>query len=370
MSRIIVFGATGYTGGLTARSLVRDGARPTLVARSPERVQALADELGGLEWAVADVAEPATLRAAVTRGDVLVSTVGPFLEYGVPAVRTAAEVGAHYLDSTGEGPFIRQVFETWGPKAETTGAALLPAFGFDYVPGTFAGALAIEEAGPTATRVDIGYFPSGFGASGGTRASAARVLVEDGYTYRGGRIQRETPGRHVLRFDVHDRPRTAVSIPAAEQFGLPAAYPQLQHVTVGLGAPAAAALTATAISRLVLPALRIPAIRRAAVTAAERTLKGSTGGPSADDRATSTSTVVAVARDIDGRQLASVTLRGPDPYEFTANVLAWGAVALADGRAREAGALGPIGAFTLAGLEDACAQAGLIPVNPRGSTSS
>ena len=55
------------------------------------------------------------MRALVERGDVLVSTVGPFARWGEPAVQAAIATGAHYLDSTGEGSFIREVFERFGP---------------------------------------------------------------------------------------------------------------------------------------------------------------------------------------------------------------------------------------------------------------
>src|ERR671935_2457585 len=116
--RIVLFGATGYTGDLTARALVARGARPVLAGRDKARVRALAEELGGLEWKVADVARPDSVRALVERGDVLVSTVGPFTRWGEPAVEAAIAAGAHYLDSTGESAFIRQVFERFGPGAQ------------------------------------------------------------------------------------------------------------------------------------------------------------------------------------------------------------------------------------------------------------
>src|SRR5919197_5342883 len=105
--RIVLFGATGYTGRLTAEAMVERGARPVLAARNRDRVAALAGELGGLEHAVADVADPASIRDLLERGDVLVSTVGPFTRWGEPAVQAAIAVGAAYLDSTGETPFIR-----------------------------------------------------------------------------------------------------------------------------------------------------------------------------------------------------------------------------------------------------------------------
>src|SRR4051794_13176269 len=109
--RIVLFGATGYTGDLTARAMVARGMRPVLAARNPDRVVALGEELGGLETAVADVGQPASIRELLSPGDVLVSTVGPFTRWGEAAVTAAIEAGAHYLDSTGEPPFIRDVFE-------------------------------------------------------------------------------------------------------------------------------------------------------------------------------------------------------------------------------------------------------------------
>jgi NAD(P)-dependent dehydrogenase (short-subunit alcohol dehydrogenase family) len=89
-SRIIVFGATGYTGRLVSEQLVARGQRPLLAARDRGRVEALAAELGGLDSAVADVSRPADLAALVEAGDVLVSTVGPFVRWrSVPAPTTS-----------------------------------------------------------------------------------------------------------------------------------------------------------------------------------------------------------------------------------------------------------------------------------------
>ena len=77
----------------------------------------------------------------------LVSTVGPFTRYGAAALDAAVGAGAHYIDSTGEPPFIRRVFEEWGPRATSARCGLVTAFGYDYVPGNLAGALALEQAG-------------------------------------------------------------------------------------------------------------------------------------------------------------------------------------------------------------------------------
>ena len=178
-ARIVLFGATGYTGRLVAEAMVERGLKPVLAARSASKLNELVAELGGgLETATADVSDPPSVAALVERGDVLVSTVGPFVRYGTPALAAAVTAGAHYIDSTGEPPFIREVFEHYGPPASDAGIGLLTAFGYDWVPGNLAGGLALERAGERATRVDVGYFVTGTGlsASGGTKASLMGVI--------------------------------------------------------------------------------------------------------------------------------------------------------------------------------------------------
>jgi short subunit dehydrogenase-like uncharacterized protein len=361
-ARILLFGATGYTGDLTARSLVRQGASPVLVARNPERVAGLATELGGLESRVADVSDPASIHDLVEPGDVLISTVGPFLRFGEPAVRAAAEKGAHYLDSTGEGPFMREVFERWGPVAAGNRAGLLTAFGFDYVPGNLAGALAVTEAGPDAVAVDVAYFPQGFKTSGGTNASIAGMMLVDGFAFTGGALRTERAGRRVRRFDVAGRTMTAVSLPGSEHFGLPAAFPHLREVGVYLGLPPAAARMMSGSTALSTPLRKVAPLRAAGARAAAKLVKGSTGGPSAEQRAQSRHTMVAEARGADGTVLARVTMTGPDPYDFTGDILAWGAITAAERGLLATGGLGPVGAFGLEVLTEGCARAGLVRV--------
>src|SRR3954470_22318920 len=237
--RIILFGATGYTGRLTADAFKRRGVKPVLAARSQGPLEALAAELGGgFETAVADVARPESVRALVERGDVLLSTVGPFVRYGEPALRAAVDAGAHYLDSTGEGPFIRRVFEEFGPQAERAGAVLLTAMGYDWVPGNLAGGLALQDAGEAATRLDVGYFILGDargGGSGGTMASMVGILFEPSYAFRGGRIVTERGGKRVRDFDVNGRALKGLTVGSTEAFSLPRVHPPLRDVDAYLG---------------------------------------------------------------------------------------------------------------------------------------
>ncbi|MFF0487400.1 saccharopine dehydrogenase family protein [Nocardia sp. NPDC004068] len=356
MSKIVVFGATGYTGRLTAEALIARGATPVLAGRHATAVEKLAADLGGADTAVADVTDPASVRALLSRGDVLVTTVGPFLRHGEPALAAALAAGAHYFDSTGEGPFIRGVFERDAPAREV-GIGLLTAFGFDYVPGNLAAGLVLREA-PEAVGVEIGYFMASPGTSGGTRASMAGMLFEQGFAHRGGELVTERTGARVRAFDVAGRTGRGLSVPGSEHLALTRAYPQLRDVGVylGLTGPVARGLQATSLLAGAITAVG-PA-RRATQGLLTRIVKGSTGGPDAAARARTRSWVVAEAVDAAGRTLASVTLKGGDPYEFTAAMLAWGAHTALDGGLRGVGALGPVDGFGLDALTAAAADAG------------
>src|SRR4051794_9843498 len=358
MGRIVLFGATGYTGGLVADALLRRGARPVLAARSEESLRGLASELGGgLDTAVADVSRPETVRGLVERGDVLLSTVGPFARWGEPAVRAAVDAGAHYLDSTGETGFIRRVFEEFGPRAGD--AALLTAMGFDWVPGNLAGGLALTEAGDAAVRADVGYYVTGrVAVSGGTRASAAGVMLEPSFTYAGGTVRTERGGARVRSFDVRGRERPALSVGSTEAFSLPRAFPSVRDVDVYLGAFGSATRPMAAFSL----AGSVPGVRPAMGALASRFVKGSTGGPDKATRARSATHIVAVASGAGGDALATVHLDGPNVYDFTADMLAWAAEAMRDGALKATGALGPVEAFGLDRLREGCAEAGLTRV--------
>jgi short subunit dehydrogenase-like uncharacterized protein len=303
------------------------------------------------------------LRALVERGDVLVSTVGPFARWGEPAVQAAIGAGAHYLDSTGEGSFIRAVFERYGAGAQAAGCGLLTAFGYDWVPGNLAGALALRAAGEAATRVEIGYFAPGSDAgsmSGGTRASAASVMLSPGFAWHGGRLVGERPGRRGRSFELAPGRRArAISLATSEHFALPRIHPTLRDVDVFLGWFGPASEPMRALSAGLSAVTMLPGARPVLQSVVGHLVKGSTGGPDATARATSRSIVLAEAFDAAGTRLADVRLEGANAYELTASFLAWGAQTAAAGGLQGSGALGPVDGFGLEALEAGCAEAGI-----------
>jgi short subunit dehydrogenase-like uncharacterized protein len=141
---IVLFGATGFTGALTAEYLARNapaGLRWALAGRSPEKLEKvraeLADvdpELKQLELLHADSTDPSSLADVARRARVLITTVGPYLTYGEPLVAACAEAGTDYVDLTGEPEFVDRMYVAHHATAEKTGARIVHACGFDSVP--------------------------------------------------------------------------------------------------------------------------------------------------------------------------------------------------------------------------------------------
>jgi short subunit dehydrogenase-like uncharacterized protein len=362
-ARIVLFGATGYTGRLTAEAMVERGLRPVLAARSQAKLDELAEELGGegLETMTADVSDPPSVAAVVESGDVLVTTVGPFARWGQPAAAAATTVGAHYIDSTGEPAFVREVFERYGPAADQAGIGMLTAMGYDWVPGNLAGGLALDRAGDLATRVDLGYFITGSGASmsGGTRASLVGAITAPAFGFRDGKVQTERGAKRVRSFRVGSKDLAGVSVGSSEHFTLPRLAPRLREVNAYLGwfGPASRAMQAMSAGTSV--AMKLPGVEKLWSAASERFVQGSTGGPGEEARSRSGSHIVAIAYDAAGRPLSEVHLDGVDGYTFTGRILAWAAERAAAGGLKGTGALGPVEGFGLDALAEGVAEAGI-----------
>ena len=345
--RIIVWGATGYTGGLVAHQLAADGVTDVVLAgRNRERLTELAHGLDGdPEVAVADSDRPESLRGLVTADDVVIATVGPFTRHGWPAAQVCAEVGAGYLDSTGEPPFIRDVLGRLAPLAAGSGAVLAPAFGYDFVPGQLAAVHALRQA-PEATAVRVGYFTAGSGAgrltSGGTAASIASVVAEPAYAWRGGRLVSERAAARVRRFPASGGSLAGISIGGSEHLFLPHTFPQLRDVDLYLGWAGRRSRLVQVGSAVTSPLTGLRGASGVLDRVTSRLVRGSTGGPSAVDRAKVLTRVIAHAVAGDGAVLARCELRGPNPYDLTASLLQLTARRMRDGQVKPpAGVLGP-----------------------------
>jgi len=137
---IVLYGATGFVGRLTAEYLACAGgkARIALAGRSTERLLAIRETLGesAQSWPVlvADASSRSTLDAMAAQTRVVVTTVGPYTRYGLPLVAACAAAGTDYADLTGEAMFVRESIDLYHKQAHDTGARIVHACGFDSIP--------------------------------------------------------------------------------------------------------------------------------------------------------------------------------------------------------------------------------------------
>ncbi|MBF6464507.1 saccharopine dehydrogenase NADP-binding domain-containing protein [Nocardia beijingensis] len=138
---LVLFGATGFVGKLTAEYLLGaapESARIALAGRSLEKLTSVRADLGpkaaGWDLVVADSTDQAALDALAVRTKVVVTTVGPYLRYGMPLVAACAKAGTHYADLTGEPLFIRDAIDAYHEQAVATGAKIVNSCGYDSIP--------------------------------------------------------------------------------------------------------------------------------------------------------------------------------------------------------------------------------------------
>ncbi len=338
---ILVLGATGFSGRMVVERLVERGLPARGAARSPEKLEQLAADFPGVETAVADVADPASVVAAAEGCGALITTVGPYTKFGDVAAEAALTAGVPYVDITGEPAWLRKVFGPYDERARAAGLPLLPAFGYDYVPGNLAGAIALQRAGAAAVQIDVAYFLAGKqkrdteSFSKGTLDSLEASSKERGFAFREGRVQDVDGPRRVQEHTLDGERVTAVAIGGTEHFALPRFAPQLREVNVGLG--------------WFQPGGERP----------ERDPENEAAGPGEAKREESRARVIAIARDAAGEALEAVHVDGPNPYDLSGLLTAWAAEQILAGALSGTGALGPVDAFGLEGLRAGCAEIGL-----------
>jgi short subunit dehydrogenase-like uncharacterized protein len=335
-NRIVVVGATGYTGKLVAREL-SGGVEPVLLtARDPERLQALAREVGAATTRIVDVAKAETLAGALRGGDVVVNCAGPFSDLGEPVVEACIAAGAHYLDITGEQRFMKRVYDRFHGAAQDAGLVVVNGMAFEYAIGDCAAALAASRLSPPLRSVDLFYAWHGGvrTSSRGTRRSVLRVIRDGGYAYANGRWSHWHTGaqRETVRLPGGKR-RPALWFPAGEILTVPR-HQQVRTVRgwIVIGSALAAALPRIA------PVL--PRLVSLVEPLSEWHLRRAPEGPRPEQRRRSRFLICAVAIGSDGDQ-ACINVDGANPYELTATIVAHAARRLLRSAPSSTGVLAP-----------------------------
>jgi short subunit dehydrogenase-like uncharacterized protein len=197
---VVVFGAGGVTGRRVAAYLAERaeevGARWAVAGRDPVKLERTLGEIGvaAPETIVADVGDPASLAAMASRTKVVLDLVGPYTLYGEPAIEACVANGAHYVDLTGEIPFVRRMIDAFHDRAVAAGVKVVQVCGFEALPPDLSVLLAAETARErwdeelseadvdVATHQPAGRLGPADLISGGTLQSMAEALGDEDAT--------------------------------------------------------------------------------------------------------------------------------------------------------------------------------------------
>lgn len=355
---IVVYGATGYTGTLVAHELRRRGLDMLLAGRSAEKLARLADELGGAPTRAVALDDAAGLRALLADAASVISCAGPFVRYGEPLARAAVETGTHYVDTTGEQPYMQLLQERYDDQARAGGAALVPAMGFDYVPGDLLAHLTAQGVEPLRELV-LAYAPQGMQPTRGTLRSALGMLAAKSVVYRDGdwRPAPLRPTRASFPFPAPVGSQPVTYYPSGEALTVPR-HVETRSVTTLItvetfaGTPKAAPLMP-----VIAPALALT-LRSPLGGMLEPLLARYPEGPSESSRAKVRFTIVALAHGEDGRIRRGVATGG-DVYALTAVTAVHGAALMAEPAYDRSGVLSPASAYDAQAFLDALAPHGV-----------
>ncbi|CAN5416667.1 hypothetical protein BH10ACT11_BH10ACT11_09870 [soil metagenome] len=352
---IAVYGASGYTGKLIAAELAAAGVEFVLSGRNRAKLEAVAaDVAGDVRVEAVALDDPAGLRRMLEPCSAVIACAGPFSIHGEPVVSAAAETGTHYLDTTGEQPFMRMVFDAYGPIAERSGAALVTAMGFDYVPGDMIASLTAEGMGDL-DELELSYAVLGFGPTRGTAHSAVASIADADVEWRDGALvaadRKISRGR--FTFSAPIGAQRMVRYPAGEHVTVP------KHVSTSLVTTRLTAATtmppklsagAPALMGGLQLALRSALIKRGFDSLIRRLPEG----PKLEDRRSARFEIGCTARA--GTLTRSGTIRGGDIYGMTARATVNGALLMSEPGFGLSGAVAPSQAFDpvsfLFGLSD------------------
>ncbi|MFE6282047.1 saccharopine dehydrogenase family protein [Streptomyces sp. NPDC057877] len=342
---IVLFGATGFVGTLTAEYLAAHapgGLRWAIAGRDARRLEELRERLpGGADVGVlrAEVSDPASLRELATRARVVATTVGPYVRYGEDLVAACADHGTDYLDLTGEPEFVDLTYVRHDARARETGARLLHACGFESVPHDLGVYFTVRQLPEDVPLTVDGYVTADATFSGGTFASALDQFARGRQLTAAARDRR----RHEPRL----MGRRAVATPGAPRFAgevgawalpLPTVDPQIvrrsarslrrygpdfryRHYAAVRRLPVA--VGGMAAVGAVVAAAQVPPVRR---WLSGRLQPGD--GPSAEKRARSWFSARFVGEG-GGRRVYTEVAGGDPGYDETAKMFAEAALSLA-----------------------------------------
>jgi short subunit dehydrogenase-like uncharacterized protein len=213
---LVLFGATGFTGGLTARYLAANGPkglRWALAGRNREKLEAVRSRLEDVlslrvpvpNLVEADATDAEAMAKVAESAKVVATTVGPYALYGEPLVAACAAAGSDYVDLTGEPEFVDRIWLGYHEQARQSGARLVHCCGFDSVPHDLGAYFTVKQLPEGVPLTVNGYVRMGAQFSGGTFHSAINAFARGRQTVAAAKRRRQAEQRPLGR-EVHSAP--------------------------------------------------------------------------------------------------------------------------------------------------------------------
>ena len=159
--KVLIYGASGYTGKIIAQSLAQRDILFYMSGRNEERLCKAIEIVEQRHGASIDAKiavssnSAGELRPWFEQVDVVINVSGPFMQLGWPIVETALACGCHYLDTTGEQDWTRAIAEKYGQAFADKGLLLAPATSYMWTAGDLAAEIVLEN--PEIDSLDICY---------------------------------------------------------------------------------------------------------------------------------------------------------------------------------------------------------------------
>ncbi len=346
---IVLFGATGFTGALTAEYLAANAPaqiRWALAGRNRQKLEGVRARLAEVNPSLtelpllfADVSDEASMLAVARSTRVVITTVGPYIRYGEPLVAACAQTGTDYVDLTGEPEFVDLMWLRYHEQAQRSGARVVHSCGFDSIPYDLGALFTVTRLPPNVPIRLEGFVRAGGTFSGGTYQSGIEAMgrLRQSMQVARERRQRENrpegrrikgvseaphrdpdAGGWVVPFPTIDPQTVLRSARALERYGPDFSY---SHYLVVQRLPMLAGLGAGAGAAIALA--QLPQTRKLLLK-----LRGSGEGPSAEQREKAWFKVRMVGEANGSRVVTEVS--GGDPgYGETSKMLAEAALCLA-----------------------------------------
>lgn len=311
----MIYGATGYTGGLIAREARARGLRPILAGRSVDKLGTLAAELG-LEHRIFDLGNAPLLHQKLLGVELVLHCAGPFSATSAPMIEACLRAHAHYLDITGEIGVFEHAHAQHA-RVQTAGIVICSGVGFDVIPTDCVAAL-LKSALPDATHLALG-FDSRSGLSPGTAKTSIEALAEGGKLRQDGVLRSVPLAYRVRDIDFGNGRKPAMTIPWGD---VATAYYStgIPNIEVFVASPPALIRAARRANRFRW-LLGIKAIQKFAKHRIEKRIKG----PDAETRERLATYVWGEARNAAGA-VRTARIRTANGYALTIT----GALAVVD----------------------------------------